>query len=276
MIKTASLSFALLVFFLFGAGSGIFPGAAAAEKTSTTKPTERPYSYQPVSMDLNQNAHSLQRNIAKTINIDYLLFVPRDYDPAKGEKWPMILFLHGAGERGSDLDRVTVHGPPKIVKENPDFPFVLVSPQCPEGETWNIEVLVALLDKVIEQNTVDPARIYLTGMSMGGFGAWELGLTHPEKFAAIAPVCGGGNAILLALHSPERAEAMRTLPVWAFHGANDAVVPLSESERMIEGLRRYGATEVNLTVYPEAGHDSWTETYSNQELYDWFLEHKRD
>ena len=110
---------------------------------------------------------------------------------------------------------------------------------------------------------------------MGGYGAWDLGLSYPEKFAAIAPICGGGEMISLLLSSREKGQALKTLAVWAFHGAKDPVVPLEESERMVEAVKKAGVREVKFTVYPEAGHDSWTETYQNPELYLWFLEHQR-
>ena len=128
-----------------------------------------------------------------TINVDYLLFLPPGCD-LKGEKrWPLIFFLHGAGERGSDLRKVAVHGPPHEVTTHPDFPFIIVSPQCPDGQIWSTETLRALLDDVLRTYPVDSTRVYLTGLSMGGFGTWSLAAAHPEKFAALAPICGGGN-----------------------------------------------------------------------------------
>src|SRR5262249_52007238 len=119
------------------------------------------------------------------------------------------------------------------------------------------------------------SRVYLTGLSMGGYGAWKLGVSHPERFAAIAPVCGGGEPIDIQLASRSRTEALRGLGVWAFHGAKDPVVHGEESERMVSALRKISCQDVKLTIYPEATHDSWTETYQNRELYDWFLQHER-
>jgi predicted peptidase len=186
-----------------------------------------------------------------------------------------MLFLHGAGERGTNVWKVATHGPPKNLTDHPDFPFILVSPQCPDGQTWSRDVLLALLDEITRTYRVDTNRVYLTGLSMGGYGTWELGLTHPEKFAAIAPICGGGTFISLLLSSREKADALKTLGVWAFHGAKDPVVPVSESERMVDAARKRGIKEVKLTIYPEAQHDAWTETYRNAGLYKWFLEHER-
>src|ERR1051325_3843324 len=207
--------------------------------------------------------------------LKYLLFLPRDYANGSRQRWPLLLFLHGSGERGSDPRLVMKHGPPKLVPQLPEFPFILVSPQCPAGRMWNTETLLALLDEVVAKLRVDRKRVYVTGMSMGGYGAWNLALSQPQRFAALAPVCGGGDVLPAYLASPTKERALRSLPVWAFHGARDDLVPVSESERMVLALRGAGATNVRLTVYPEAAHDSWTETYDNPQLYKWFLQHHR-
>ena len=222
-----------------------------------------------------QMVKQFQYKGTQNINLSYLLFLPKGYE-AKGEKrWPMILFLHGAGERGSDIWKVAAHGPPKNVKTHPDFPFIVVSPQCPEDEMWSSEALRKLLDDVTAKYAVDTNRVYLTGLSMGGYGTWDLGLSCPERFAAIVPICGGGNMISVLLAGPVRGPALRTLGVWAFHGGKDPVVPVTESQRMVDLLKRIGVQDVQLTVYPEAGHDSWTEAYNNSQLYDWLLKHSR-
>jgi predicted peptidase len=193
----------------------------------------------------------------------YLLYTPAE-DVAR--PWPLILFLHGAGERGDDLGLVKLQGLPKRLSEGATLPLMVVAPQCPAGQRWAVESLTALLNEVERNQPVDPDRVYVTGMSMGGAGTWALATAHPNRFAAIAPVCGRGD--------PSAVCAIAHVPVWAFHGARDDVVPLSESEVMVEALRRCGA-DVLFTVYPEAGHDSWTETYANPELYAWFLQHRR-
>jgi predicted peptidase len=222
-----------------------------------------------------QQAKSFRSRISKTVSVDYLLYLPKDYNPKLRQRWPLMLFLHGAGERGTNLLKVAVHGPPKLVRQGQDFPFIIVSPQCPANQRWDDEVLLALLDEVSGKYKVDPTRVYLTGLSMGGYGTWSLGLTHPERFAAIAPICGGGDPVVLLLADPKKGAAVKTLGVWAFHGAKDPVVPLAESERMVDALKKFGCREVELTVYPEAQHDSWTEAYNNPKLYDWFLAHQR-
>lgn len=222
-----------------------------------------------------QQSKSFKGKLNRAVSANYLLFLPRDYAAQKSKRWPLILFLHGAGERGTNIWKVAVHGPPKIVKDKPDFPFIVVSPQCPTGQRWDNDVLSALLDEVIAKYKVDKSRIYLTGLSMGGFGTWNLGLAQPERFAAIAPICGGGDPIALLLADQKKARAIKSLPVWVFHGAKDPVVKVEESQRMVDALKRAGCKEVEFTIYPEAEHDSWTETYNNPKLYDWFLAHKR-
>ena len=187
----------------------------------------------------------------------------------------MLLFLHGAGERGTDIQLAAVHGPLKQVKQGRDFPFIIVAPQCAAGELWQNEPLLQLLNHAAEKFSVDPKRVYLTGISMGGYGTWQLGLQHPEKFAAIVPICGGANLIEVILGANEKRAAVKRLPVWAFHGAKDNVVPPGESERLVAQLKKMGVKEVKLTIYPEANHDSWTETYKNPELYEWLLKQSR-
>ncbi len=221
------------------------------------------------------SAHSLKWKDTVSGETKYLSYVPKDYDAKSKKKWPLMLFLHGAGERGTDVQRVAIHGPISMVKAGKDFPFIIIAPQCPNGKTWENDSLLKLLDHAIEKYSVDTNRIYLTGLSMGGYGTWKLGLTHPEKFAAIVPICGGCNMIEVILGPRDKPDAFKSLPVWAFHGAKDDVVPLSESERVVDALKKFGVKEVKFTVYPEAKHNSWAEAYKNPELYEWLLSHKR-
>lgn len=195
---------------------------------------------------------------------NYLLFVPASYE--KQAKWPLIVFLHGSGERGDRLDLVKVHGPPKIVDSKPEFEFVVLSPQVPSDERWEADKLMQLIDQVATTAHVDTDRIYLTGLSMGGYGTWTTAAKYPERFAAIVPICGGGE--------PETAEKLKRLPCWVFHGAKDTAVSLKQSEEMVEALKQAGAAP-KFTVYPDAGHDSWTQSYNNPELYEWLLEQRR-
>ncbi len=211
----------------------------------------------------SQQAAHLETTV--TVNMDYLLYLPKDYD--KQESWPLILFLHGAGERGDNLELVKKHGPPKLIGEGREFPFIVVSPQCPKNSRWYPIQLTALLDELTGQLKVDEDRVYVTGLSMGGFGTWSLAAHTPDRFAAIVPICGGGERFA--------ARYIKEIPVWVFHGGKDRAVPLERSQQMVDALKSVGGN-VQFTVYPDAGHDSWSETYANPELYEWLLEQKRD
>jgi predicted peptidase len=221
----------------------------------------------PSALPPGQHSQAFEKTITKSISCQYLLFLPTSYGENE-QRWPMIMFLHGAGQRGDDVNKVKEHGPPKIVENQKDFPFILISPQCPNDDWWpdKTEVLINLLDDVVSRYDVDTERIYLTGLSMGGYGTWALAGRYPDRFAAIAPVCGGGSFYM--------AYKLKDVPVWAFHGAKDDLIPLRESEDVVNFVKEFGG-DARLTVYSDAGHDSWTQTYDNQELYDWFLKHRK-
>jgi predicted esterase len=212
---------------------------------------------------------ALKRKAGEPV-IKHLIYLPAGYEKDTNQKWPLILFLHGKGERGDNLDQIKEAALPSRLEYDhhfrEKFPAIVVAPQCPAGSWWSSHELIALLDEVQAKYRVDENRVYATGMSMGGYGTWALATEFPERFAAIAPVCGGGDL----------AEVNRLvgLPIWAFHGNRDNVVPFSESQQMVTALRAmYG--NVKFTAYPEAGHDAWTETYGNPELYTWLLSHSR-
>lgn len=211
-----------------------------------------------------QQEKHFEAKITVRAKLDYLLYLPSGYETSR-QKWPLVLFLHGAGESGTELAKVKMHGPPKLVEAGREFPFILVSPQC-SSRGWNADSLNALLDDLVQTYRVDKDRVYVTGLSMGGYGTWSLAAAHPEKFAAIAPVCGGGN--------PKDAAKLARLPIWVFHGAKDPTVPLQRSEEMVQAINAAGGNP-KFTIYPEAGHDSWTETYNNPEFYTWLLAQKR-
>ncbi len=226
----------------------------------------------PTAMKSSQTAQRFSLERKQVLAADYLLFLPEGYDASSKKRWPLIFFLHGAGQRGSNIWLVAKNSPLKVDTTETNFPFIVVSPQCPEGKIWSNDLLLALLDEVETKYAVDTQRVYLTGLSMGGFGTWSLGLSHPEKFAAIAPICGGGEIITPLLADKTK---LASLPVWAFHGAKDPTVPVEESEHMVNYLKKIGVKEVKLTIYPDALHDSWTQTYANPELFEWFLQHSR-
>lgn len=239
-MKSPLLRSALLLLFCLGAA----PLLAADEKDATRQ-SEESFEYVQVR------------------RLKFLLYLPKGYE--EKESWPLVLFLHGAGERGDDLSLVKKHGPPKLIEAGKDFPFIVVAPQCPNDTWWMKEDLVALLDHIMEIHNVDKNRVYVTGLSMGGHGTWQLAGAIPEKLAAIVPICGPKVESVV--------EKIAEIPVWVFHGAKDQAVKIDNSDTMVRLLKEKGA-EPKYTVYPEADHDSWTETYDNEELYTWLLSHE--
>jgi len=211
--------------------------------------------------------------------LSYLLCVPPDAgQPPDG--WPLLLFLHGAGERGDDLAQVRVHGPPKLLDSIPELArCVFVAPQCPADSWWRTETLLALLDEVRAQTRVDPTRIYVTGLSMGGYGTWNLLARRPDLFAAAVPICGGGDIgrLIPDLGSGFDLAGLleaKDVPIHAFHGEADPVIPVEESRLLVRALREVGG-RVELTTYPGVEHDSWTRTYARPELYAWIFAQRR-
>lgn len=194
--------------------------------------------------------------------LGYWLYLPKDYQVEGEKKFPLVLFLHGSGERGSDLEKVLIHGPPKLIAAGKEFPFIVVSPQCPEQQVWNPDVLSRLLDDLEQNYAVDSRRIYVTGLSMGGFATWSLAASTPFRFAAVAPICGGGR--------PEWSYQLKNLPISVYHGDQDMGVKLERSQEMVDAIKAAGG-DVQLTVYPGVGHDSWTQTYENPKFYEWLL-----
>ena len=211
-----------------------------------------------------QAQQTVQKLVVET---GYLLYLPNTYATDTTKQWPLLLFLHGSGESGHDMEKVKLHGPPQLIAQGKSFPFIVVSPQSDVPSGWDTDNLYKLLAQVKKTYRVDRQRIYLTGLSMGGFGTWALAMKHPEEFAAIAPVCGGGDSA--------NAWKLRNTPVWCFHGALDYVVPLAGSANMVNATKRYNPS-VRFTVYPDKAHNSWDTTYnSNDSLYDWLLAQKK-
>lgn len=196
----------------------------------------------------------------------YLLFLPDGYESDTSKHWPLMLFLHGSGERGTDIEKVKVNGPPLLIEKGRKYPFIVVSPQCDNPFGWDPNELYLLLQDLKKQYRVDPDRVYLTGLSMGGFGSFKLAMDFPREFAAVIPVCGGGDTAT--------AWKLRHMGVWAFHGAKDNVVMPEQSKRMIREIRKDNP-QARLTIYPDAYHDSWTNAYNTDSLYSWMLSHSR-
>jgi len=209
----------------------------------------------------------------KKETMSYWLFLPSDY-PMGGQtstkKFPLMLFLHGAGDRSADPEKVKANGPPKLLEDPAtaaDWQFITVSPRCPENHYWSPTQLLLLLDDIEKKYAIDKSRIYVTGLSMGAFGTWMLLDVAAERFAAAAPVCGG--------YDPAKAERFTDVPIWIFHGDRDHIVPVTFCTIMQEAIEKAGGKKVKSTIYPGVDHDSWTETYNNPELYKWLLEHTR-
>jgi len=212
-----------------------------------------------------QHPYHLDKAGSPGITGGYLLFLPEDY--GKDDKlWPTILFLHGAGERGDDLGILGRIALPMVLEERDDFPFIVISPQCPKGQRWSNDFLITLLNEIVENYRVDRDRVYLTGLSMGGNGAWQLAFEYPDRFAAVAPVCGWGDS--------QKVARVRDVPMWVFHGELDTSVPAERGKEVVEALVKIGGN-IKTTFYPGRGHDSWHETYNDPVLYEWFLQHRR-
>lgn len=200
-------------------------------------------------------------------NFNYLQYLPEDYD--ENNKYPLVLFLHGAGERGTNLDSVANHGFLQYVREEDrQYPFICIAPQCPNGKYWGCytESIIAFLDYICAKMPVDNERIYLTGLSMGGTGTWMLAMADPERFAAIAPVCGSGICWY--------GEVLKNTPIYMVHGDCDNTVPIGESINMLNSVNRNGGN-ARLKICYGLGHNAWDVAYNGDELVNWLLSHKK-
>lgn len=199
--------------------------------------------------------------------VSYWLFLPTDESAKTDAGFPLLLFLHGAGERGDNPDTVKTHGPPKLVEteKGKTWPFITVSPQCPDKMHWSPQQLLLLLDDIEARYPVDKSRIYVTGLSMGGFGTYMLIDLAGDRFAAAMPLCGG--------YDPAKAEKMTKTPIWAFHGDADGAVPIELDRAILKAIEDAGG-QVKFTVYPGVGHDCWTQTYNDPAVYQWLLDHR--
>jgi predicted peptidase len=208
-------------------------------------------------------------NIHRYGQLSYLLHAPQAEMDDTRRKHPLILYLHGAGERGSDPTLLKQYGLTRVVNEQAEFPFIVLAPQCPEEGWWsdNAAILIALLDHVITHQFADERRIYLTGASMGGYGAWELGSLYPQRFAAVVPICG-----VALYNNPDVVCGLRDVPVWAFHGTADKVVAADNTEMMISALQNCGG-EPLVTYVKGAGHELGTEAYRDRALFAWMMRH---
>jgi predicted peptidase len=203
----------------------------------------------------------------------YRLFKPQSLEPPL----PVILFLHGAGESGRDGLRQTTVGIGPAINEDPArFPALVVFPQASRGYGWrdfNLDAAIAALDDVVTAYEVDDDRVYVTGISMGGYGTWALALAQPHRFAALVPVCGGLD-FAAGVTIPDAASRLAQLPQWVFHGAADEIIPVNESRAMVDALRTAGAN-VTYTEYEGVRHNSWDRAYAEPDLMPWLLAQRR-
>ena len=202
------------------------------------------------------------------VDLSYLLYLPDNYDEVFSSL-PLVLFLHGVGERGNNLSLVKKHGIPKRIEKGDSFPFICIAPQCPKDGYWNrpdiINALFALVNEVKKDFSLKSNKVYGTGLSMGGLGVLEMAIQDPSFFSAIIPVCGGANL--------DQIDRIRSLPIWLFHGDRDMVHPVENSINIYQKLQPKN-TNIHLTVYGNTGHDSWTMTYDNDEIYNWLINFK--
>lgn len=213
-----------------------------------------------------QQTQLIEAETTQQIRMRYLLFVPAQYEHDPQRRWPFVLYLHGGSARGDDIERLRKIGLPKRLEQEAEFPFIVASPLLPEGEIWtDVRALSALVDRVARDYRVDPARIYITGHSMGGRGALYLAYHYPGRFAAV---------VALSPYSPITAWSKRltNVPLWVIHGAKDVQAPLRDSEELVQAIEKAGG-QPRFTSLPDRDHFilDW---YDRNEIFDWLLEHR--
>lgn len=206
----------------------------------------------------------MSHQLKTDFDLSYWLYLPQSY--AEKRDWPLILFLHGSGERGNEPELVKKYGLAFWIDREENFPFVVVSPQCPAEVRWIdlVEKLDTLLDHILHTYAIARSRVYLTGLSMGGQGAWCLAAHHPERFAAVVPICGR-----IFPDYETTLCALKNVPVWVFHGEQDKAVWVKNSHQMVDLLRACGGN-VRLTIFPDADHFCWDRVYTNPDFYAFF------
>lgn len=216
-------------------------------------------------MSLNKILDSTESEISMVYKLKYNIYLPKDYREFDSEV-PLVLFLHGVGERGDNIDHVETHGIPKLIASGKKFPFITVAPQCPMYEWWSrsemVKSLVLLIEKLKNEYRIDYNRVYVTGLSMGGFGTIAIVNERPDLFAAAIAVCGGADF--------SNYNRLKEVPIWLFHGEKDDVHPVEYSQIIYDGLKNINS-EVKLTVYDGIDHNSWDLTYDNEDIYKWLL-----
>ena len=214
-----------------------------------------------------QHAQHFKGEVRKPVSGQFLLYLPKGFAKHSDVKYPLMIFLHGSGESGRDIEKVKVNGPPKFLDTRTDFPFIVASPQAPMSRTgFDMEALNLMLENLLQRLPIDRDRVYLTGLSMGGYWSYDWASQHPELFAAVAPISGAWD--------PADACNLKTVPIWAFHGALDDVVNPADDQAMVDAIKACGG-DITYTVYPDVGHGAWEPAYADPKLYDWLLSHRR-
>lgn len=258
---------------LFAPSFSLMIATAKGNETEKSQPAE--------SAEKSFEVREYQGTNGQTLK--YRLLKPADY--TEGKKYPVVVFLHGAGERGDDNVKQLVHGAKQFAtpERRKEFPAFVIAPQCPTGKRWSevdwskdtsvlpenpsdaMGLVKDLLDEMIENSQVDTKRIYITGLSMGGYGTWDAIARYPNFFAAAIPICGGGD--------PNTVEKFKNTPIWCFHGDEDQAVKVGRCREMVDALKKVDG-DIKYTEYPGVGHDSWTLTYANPEIYTWLFSKK--
>jgi len=200
------------------------------------------------------------------LEMQYLLYLPDGYESDSKAEFPLLLFLHGGGSSGDDIEMLKRNGLAGKIEEGRSFPFMLLTPQNPHPRKfWNETALITLLDKIQKEYRVDPSRVWVAGLSRGAYGAWRMAIQYPERFAALVAVCG---------ETPDHyAKWLGDMPIWVFHGEEDRSISIKESDEMVAALKKNG-NPVRYTKYPDTGHNAWDKAFSDPELYKWLLAQK--
>lgn len=250
-------------------GAAIVFMAAACSKTSTVDPVGQkgkpggnaPGSADTLSFAAQQTGVTFRKVNNPKLVTDYVLQLPATYNTEKTKKWPAIIFLHGIGERGNDLNMVKRAGLAGIAAKNSNFPYIVVSPQCKANTWWDVPSLNVLYDDIVKQYNIDPKSIYITGLSMGGYGTWDWVAAYPSRFAAAVPICGAGPVA--------KACGLKDKPIWVFHNADDPTVNVAGSRDMVNAIKACGSKVIKYTENATGGHDAWTKAYNDPALFTW-------
>ena len=213
-----------------------------------------------------QHTHKFSGEYRSAVSGQFLLYLPKGFSEHPAVKYPLLIFLHGSGESGTDINKVKANGPPKFLDARPDFPFIVVSPQAPDPDLgFDLAAMNVLLDQLLQNLPIDKDRIYLTGLSLGGIAAYQWAAERPGTFAAVAPISAAGNTY--------DACKLKGVPIWAFHGGKDENVKTADGQAMVDAIKACGG-DITLTIYPELGHSAWEPAYVDPALYEWFLNHR--